>query len=936
MFQIRELELMNWDFWDRISIPLDAQIVTIVGPNGSGKTTLLDALRTILALKCSGRRDYKRYVRNNRENFAWLRAEVSNPRRETGGLFPYLFFPATSETVTLFCRVRKQGGDWVRHYAIAEGSIALTPETENQVSWLGVQEYRRRLEQAGLTPAIAEVLALEQGDTDKLCEYSPKALLDLVFQVFGDKAVLDNYQEAKLRLKEAEAELGKMHTQLSQLGNDVEALKNRANRHLEWKQLKDEAVALESEILPSLQYADQIESLRGLLAQYRGLRRQRQEARASLRLAQHQISTRQSDVDAVITAERAAKGGYDEAIAQFQQARDAARDTDNLLREAEKLRQLAQEEHGADAIALHDKLGQLKAREQDIKQSLRQMRTQREEAATQQFALEQGRQPAPEFVRTMRAALDEAGIAHQVLTEILEVRDAHWQEAVEALMAPYRYIVLLKKESDRQQAWEIGQRLRYRHFIVSDAEPASAAQSGSLLEVVKFKDAAPPWLVRQLNQTQRVRNVQEGHKQSGDWITPDGFYKERRGARHIGVDTREFAFGEGARLSKLSDLSRSLKQINQQILEQETQLSLLTREITPLEQQLMGMQAVVQLASRQSEFDAAALRFPELQAAVQQAGEKLAEAQAGWEAERDRRESARILQKEIEIESARLHREYEAETLQLNRARADFRRANANRRKLRAKLPARWKTPESLKALRNEHGSEAEARHSLKRIEERLSQGDWETDDSVLLRRDKMLADYESLSRDAGDHQLDVNRTAELTDEARAAYINKLKATVRTYGRNVKRLGELAGIDVEIDTPHLENDDTVLSQAGLSVRFNFDQKGMMGMNDGEASGGQQVMKSLILLIGLMMDEANPSGFVFIDEPFAHLDIFNIDRVGGFLKATQAQYLITTPLTHNSNVYGPSELTLTTRKKRPGEVWAPKIMQTRRRVAASTN
>ena len=55
------------------------------------------------------------------------------------------------------------------------------------------------------------------------------------------------------------------------------------------------------------------------------------------------------------------------------------------------------------------------------------------------------------------------------------------------------------------------------------------------------------------------------------------------------------------------------------------------------------------------------------------------------------------------------------------------------------------------------------------------------------------------------------------------------------------------------------------------------------------------MKSLILLIGLMMDETNPSGFVFIDEPFAHLDIFNIDRVGAFLKATQAQYLITTPL-----------------------------------------
>jgi hypothetical protein len=134
---------------------------------------------------------------------------------------------------------------------------------------------------------------------------------------------------------------------------------------------------------------------------------------------------------------------------------------------------------------------------------------------------------------------------------------------------------------------------------------------------------------------------------------------------------------------------------------------------------------------------------------------------------------------------------------------------------------------------------------------------------------------------------------------------------------------------VQCEPPHLENDDLVLAQAGLAVHFNFDQKGLTGLNDGEASGGQQVMKSLILLVGLMMDESQPGGFVFIDEPFAHLDIFNIDRVGSFLKATRAQYLITTPITHNVNVYDPAELTLVTYKKRPGEPWAPPLAQVSR-------
>ncbi|MEO3959620.1 chromosome segregation protein SMC, partial [Chromobacterium piscinae] len=225
----------------------------------------------------------------------------------------------------------------------------------------------------------------------------------------------------------------------------------------------------------------------------------------------------------------------------------------------------------------------------------------------------------------------------------------------------------------------------------------------------------------------------------------------------------------------------------------------------------------------------------------------------------------------------------------------------------------------------------ADAKHQLNYLEEKLQSGDWEQDDSVLALKDKLVEDLTQLDRERQRRQGEVDRSRELTDEARAAYIGKLRATVRAYGQNVKRLGELAGIQVEVELPQLSNDDVVLAQAGLVLKFNFDQKGMMGMNDGEASGGQQVMKSLILLIGLMMDESNPSGFVFIDEPFAHLDIFNIDRVAGFLKATEAQYLITTPNTHNINIFAPSELTLATRKKRPGETWAPPILQTRRRV-----
>ncbi|XZG70324.1 ATP-binding protein [Chitinibacteraceae bacterium HSL-7] len=931
MFQIKELEMVHWDFWQAIRVPLDAQIVTIVGPNGSGKTTLLDAMRTLLALKCSGRRDYKRYVRNNRENYAWLRGVVSNPRRGVGGLFPYLFFPITADEVTLFCRVKKQGGDWVRQYAIAEGNVALTPDTESLLTWIGVNEYKRRLEQAGLTPAIAEVLALEQGDTDKLCEYSPKALLDLVFQVFGDKEVLDHYAEAKLKLKEAEGELVRMDQQLSQLGLDVERLRLRANNHLEWRQLAEDIGRLERETLLQVGYAELGAQLRQAFTQYRAARKLALTRRDEMAGLDTELGAAQAQYETALGAEQGARKAYDDGFAAFQQARDAARDTEKTLKEGERLRELAELEHGADAVALNDQLGKVKEEVSQLRHTIRTLKDERQQLSEAQFALQQGRPPQPEFVRTMRAALDEAGIRHQMLTEIVEVLDPRWQEAVEALMAPYRHIVLLERESDRQRAWEIGQRVKYRHFVVPDREPAPRANRGSVLEVVDFRADAPTWLTNILNRTQRAESVAAGQRIDGDWITRDGYHKERRGARDISVRAGDYAFGEGARQSQQLEVTRRLAEINTQLLRDESTLATRERRVSELTQSLMGMQAVVQLAARQEEFASAAARFGDEERRAQACGAALAAAQSAWEDARNLREDSRIRYEKLKDQRGRIAVQHAALAEGLARQRDDVMRPLRGLRAQRESLPAALLAADALAAVAQQYGSVREVQHLIEREKARLNEGHWETDPSILARRDKLAGDYGALETDAQVHRSEVDRTGQLTDDARAAYINKLKATVRAYGRNVKRLGELAGIEVEIDPPALENDDIALAQAGLTVRFNFDQKGMMGLNDGEASGGQQVMKSLILLIGLMMDDANPTGFVFIDEPFAHLDIFNIDRVGGFLKATQAQYLITTPLTHNTNVYGPSELTLTTRKKQPGQTWAPLIAQTRRRV-----
>jgi chromosome segregation ATPase len=931
MFQIRELEMVHWDFWQRISVPLNAQIVTITGPNGSGKTTLLDALRTLLALKCSGRRDYKRYVRNAKASFAWLRGVVDNPKRVSGDLYRlHPFFPMTTEKVTLFCRIKKQGGDWVRHYAIAEGDISLSEASEKSLNWLGVREYTQRLHEAGLTGAIAEVLALEQGDTDKLCEYTPRALLNLVFQVFGDKAVLDNYQETQFKLTEAEKELDELNRQLAGLGNEVERMRGRANRYIEWKQTKEDIRRLTEEVIPGLHLFDAQEALMAFRQQMRSQRKHLFAKQAELKdRQQHTTGLYEALAQAKLT-EQHEKAAYQQLFSQFQQARELIRDTERLIKEQEKLEALAKAEYGQDSLALAETLSALREQHHNLVHTLRTAKLEREDCTQAQRILQQGRQPSPEFVRRMREGLDSAGVKHQMLSEIIEVTDANWQGAVEALLAPYRHIILLQREADKHTAWQLAQRLQFRHFIVPEREALPHIEKGSILEIIEAKATLPGWLSRQLNQIKRVHSVAQAAEEVGDWITPDGYNKERRGARFIGVEVRDHHFGEGARHTKLTELNRRIRELDTLILETEAQRTVLNQEIGTRQLQLEGMDAVKQLTARAQEFHTATESYEEQQALLQKLGGEVAAQQAAVENATEARH---------EIDKTLEGTRYQLE--QLNKAtvdahemaaryKADFTRQIQRLRDMRQALPTQY-TYEHLLALRHEYGSTQAINHIVQQQDSKLQQGDWETDERVLALREKLVKDYSGMENEMAARRAEVERARQLTDEARAAYISKLKATLRVYSKNLLHLGKLAGIEVEMEMPRLENDDAILSSAGLNIRFNFDQKGMMGLNDGEASGGQQVMKSLILLIGLMMDDVNPSGFVFIDEPFAHLDIANIDRVGAFLKATQAQYLITTPNTHNINIFEPSDLTLATRKKLPGESWAPPITQARRRM-----
>ncbi|MBC7945108.1 MAG: AAA family ATPase [Burkholderiales bacterium] len=914
MFRLLKLEVVHWDYWQRFTAPLDASIVTIVGPNGSGKTTLLDALRTLFALDCSKKRDYKRYARKNGEEFCWLRGVVDNTR-STYGRHP--FFPILSNEVTIACRIDKKGGEWARHYCILEGEAEIE-QLKEVGDWVGVIEYRRRLLDAGLSPAMEEVLSLEQGQTDRLCDLKPRELLDLVFHVFGEKAVLDRYREAKLHQEETSRELKEIDTQLANLSLNIAQRVIEVNNYHQWKDLREERERLAAEIKPRLEYQQSVVSVRGARVQITGARREWRAKRSEHAAAFAELPKLEAAIASAKERQQKAQQAETEANKTFGDLRENIGQKQQLLKERERLTRLAREGGMDDPQSSARQLGELKRSRTELELQLLSWRKELAAANNDLELLRSGGRADPEDVRAMRAALDEVAIPHDLLAEIVEVRDESWQAAIEAALAPFRHVILLRDERYRGRAFALGEKMRYRHFIVPELAETPTATVGSLLEIVRIARAAPAWLAQLLDRTQRVEDARAGARlpRGQDWMTRAGYLRERRGGRY--ARPTDFAFGR----ARLKGLAQLCDELQARVDEAEPRGTVLAEDIARIEALLAGYDAPRELALRAEEFADAETALAAAQESARDLGQRIAQLQSA-----KTRADAVYLDSENALRTQRNNIAALAKAIQdaeQKPVRNDQLQRLRRLRHDRKQLPPAWCDEIANAGLAVKWESPAAVAREIERFEHRLRTEEWITDATVEELLAKLREDHAQQSQEQERRRAENERASALTAAAREAYVDYLRATVRQYTKNLKALGEIAQVKVEAQLPLLAADDVTLAQAGLDVKFDFDQKGFIGMNDGDASGGQQVIKSLILLIALMMEESRPGGFVFIDEPFAHLDIFNIDRVASFLRATRAQYLITTPITHNVNVYDPSMLTLVTFKKRPNEKWAPRI------------
>ncbi|WP_288377947.1 ATP-binding protein [uncultured Massilia sp.] len=933
MFHIKSLELVHWDYWQRIkNIPLDAKIITIAGQNGSGKTTLLDALRTLFGLDCSMGRTYKHYARHSGQQSAWLRAVVDNKpvgRQLSNRPFRHSGFFADDE-VTLFCQVQKNGGDWKRQYLMRPGNVEIEEVTE-ATDWLGVENYKKRLASAGLSPAMSKVLALEQGETDKLCEYAPRQLLDLVFQVFGDKEVLDAYDEAKRHQRDTETELKRFEAELETSRINLEGLRLRVANYHQWEDLHQEKKELQEEALPALEYIEARAKAATISLNLKEARKPLLAADSILAEKRQQLAAQQRALTEAQKLETQLEQEATELAGRLTQVNQKLKPLESLAEQKERLQKLSADA-GADLAEVANLLNEKEAELAKNKQQRDNVSAKiAAEMATISALQGKSAMPEPEAQRQMRRALRDEGIAHAMLSDIVEVTDPKWQGAVEGVLGGYASVVLLEKAKDAPAAYRLAEKERYRHFIVPDCVEAPVVKDASLLSVVRFSGKAPGWLIDQLERIERVDSVDAGFKADADeWITPDAYHRERRGGRSLFVEPSRYRFGSAGKTQRLEAIQKLLPTLEAQEDALTLTISKLAAEVGGLKGRIAGVDAAKELSARQAEFEEAARALQPLKAERLEVGARLGELST--------------LTKNATVARTRADTVWQNARMALSEAEAGMRLNNRRTIEQRAEhakallelrkgwrhVPANWKNAAWRGVIVSRHQNAHQVNLRLSSLEHALARDDWEQDGTVIDQYARLNDQLSGRQSETEERRYQNNRAIEATANARGAYIERLRYTIKTYSKNIKELGELAGIDVQADPVRLENDDVQLAQAGLHVRFKFDGKDQIGMNDGEASGGQQVMKSLVLLIGLLKSEEGSGGFVFIDEPFAHLDIRNIQLVGEFLKNTDAQYLMTTPLTHNTDVYDPSELTLITSKKKKDVQWAQPIFVLQRR------
>ncbi len=924
MFEFKYVELMNWAFWPTVKLPMDQRTIMITGPNGSGKTTFLDALRVMLrAPSLSANRRFHDYIQKNVDT-AVIKGVVTNDLHQRERR-PFEFKGFKDDLVTLAVMLFKRSGQWQRRFVILEGDVPLEDLQKMPKSHMLTPEtYTYEISQAGFGSAFLKVLALEQGKTDKLCEKSPRAILDLLLEVHGDKQIIERYKRARENYHSANMELGQLGARLAEEQAKVMASERAAKEYRRYVKLLEEQKTYEDLYIPQAEYKEAKVKVKELKLEIEDRNMKLGPIDRHILQLQEQLDNADSDLERRrIEVEKA----RELKVEMEKRERDLDIKLNQLVNERRQLDQLVEaagDVKKGDLDNLFEQRGRLRREIVRLELQLEELNNKLNDMQQDVLGLDvQQRKVYPRFVEDFTRVLGHAGIQFDLLCDVVDIKEQDWQLAIESILGRDRFTVIVDKEN-QLEARKLGQKHRYRCYIVAKDEKAEldfgrSPQNAAIRMVDVLMEGIPRWITDNLKRTVLVDDVEEGMKLGPKTIsvTRQAYRQDMRGGISIAVD--RFYCGALGQSSLKDDLEKEANDIKSQIGSVQKELDAKRKDEQAINSKINVQENLEKLHDAHSRLEHIKEELPRVNSQHKEALElktqsehKLIDAlEALSNFERDCTDMRKEL---LDRRGNQTDHLTELQDLQ-----EQVQSLNDQMSAIATKLKEDDLTDRTLAKV-DELDEITPKYYMVKRL---LAEFEEPPEEGVVEVYEHHKSQYDKQRQLYEQHEVGLRQWENEFKLARAKYVVVVDHTIREYRNNVLALAKLAGVACEITLPDLSKMENSLDEAELNIRFGFDGKQVTSMGASSLSGGQRVVASLVLLMSLATSGGiNRGGFFIIDEPFAHLSLERIDDVTRFLEKSKCQFILTSPTTHNVNVFNAAKLQMNFRIKRQGETYAP--------------
>lgn len=902
MPQIEQIQPVYWGALrpDPIDLATDG-INVATGPNGSGKTTLLDAIKLSLGVDELGGRRPEEYIFDGggdaarRADRALIKVVFSNPVKP--GKKDRVFADAgrgceASDYVTAICEVTR--GNRVR-YAIHPGYVQWGGDNRSieedihklrqaipEKHWMGKRKWSELLARAGVSRELLGVLALKQGETDKVLAGNYHELLRKMLELTGKQDTLERFNEAKVQLATAKAAHDQTMQKLEGERRHLQTLELRAQQHEDY--------------VASLVRRTQIETIELPLARRAALLGERERASRERTTLSDNLETTRSDLEAAtaeiekLETDAAAAGSCQQELATasnaaqqtMREASEALGVARTRLQEARDAIERAGEPLTADAVADAERAAATLERELADLQS-EQTRLEQEIAD-----LEAGRPPRPRDLDNFRALLTEQGISAELIAERL---DADNPALAEAVLGEYVWTLVVSADRFDEvvaQAVEHGYRLPIAAVGAAEQPKGVLGSTSGLPEAAAFLHEVDLPL-------DAVPGVSgEGVVRGRAWA-----WFRRPAQPVLGSAAREEAIA--ARRERLQAIAIQIPDL--------TERSRTSRET----------------ASRKRVGLDAALQLEDLTRAYEQAE---TEAGAASEAASALTEQLRLCAGEV----SRLDATLKAKREKVGQVEESERNLARNLRIQEARIV---EIDRQLVAIVIPEGADGNAavdsvevlEHDLARLTEELVDErrfpEEVRGELVLARRENQSRTVAEVEEMVEGRQKDLEAVEREVDRAKERYERHIREVVNLLGRRFREVCAQAQMEGEIEIVPSE----IEGEFGIDVKVaHVIGEPKRSYRNKAHSTGQKAKISILLLLAAMGLEG-AADLLIMDEHSAHLDSRNIDDVAAAMQAlsSRVQFLLATPNNEEAKRLHWADHQLAFYPRMAGEPFAPPVV-----------